>query len=179
MSPTPAVPRPVNFHDLIDAGDPVERPKPMTPPGGRAVFPRHPRHPLEPTHDVRAATRTAEHCFMPLTIGGRRPHGDDCEEPAAGRACRQGQLQLRRRGRSGRVPRAADRFGSQCIRRASTPRPSAPGRWEIFTHGGASPKNRGGIDAVAFARTVWPGARGNSCDLDGPGRDETGLSTSR
>jgi cyclase len=66
------------------------------------------------------------------------------------------------------VARAADRFGAQCIVVAIDARTVAPGRWEIFTHGG---RRATGIDAVEFARTVAGKGAGEilltSMDRDG------------
>ncbi|EPX86427.1 Imidazoleglycerol-phosphate synthase [Rubellimicrobium thermophilum DSM 16684] len=66
------------------------------------------------------------------------------------------------------VARCADRFGSQCIVVAIDAKAVAPGRWEIFTHGG---RRATGIDAVAFARTVAAKGAGEilltSMDRDG------------
>ena len=68
----------------------------------------------------------------------------------------------------GVVAEAADRFGSQCIVVAIDAKTVAPGRWEIFTHGGRRPT---GVDAVAFARTVAAKGAGEilltSMDRDG------------
>ena len=66
------------------------------------------------------------------------------------------------------VAEAADRFGSQCIVVAIDAKTVAPGRWEIFTHGG---RRATGIDAVEFARTVTAKGAGEilltSMDRDG------------
>jgi cyclase len=66
------------------------------------------------------------------------------------------------------VAEAADRFGAQCIVVAIDAKTVAPGRWEIFTHGG---RNATGIDAVDFARTMAAKGAGEilltSMDRDG------------
>ena len=66
------------------------------------------------------------------------------------------------------VAEAAARFGSQCIVCAIDAKTVAPGRWEIFTHGG---RRATGIDAVAFARTIADRGAGEilltSMDRDG------------
>ena len=66
------------------------------------------------------------------------------------------------------VAEAADRFGSQCIVVAIDAKTVAPGRWEVFTHGG---RRATGIDAVEFARTVTAKGAGEilltSMDRDG------------
>ena len=66
------------------------------------------------------------------------------------------------------VAEAADRFGSQCIVVAIDAKTVAPGKWEIFTHGG---RRETGIDAVEFARTVATKGAGEilltSMDRDG------------
>jgi imidazole glycerol-phosphate synthase subunit HisF len=150
----------VNFVDLRDAGDPVEAARAYDAAGADELCFLD----IHATHENRGTmydlvTRTAEQCFMPLTVGGgvRTPGG--CARAAARRG-RQGQLQLRRRGR----PRRGGRGGRPLRQRnasswRSTPRRS-PGRWEIFTHGG---RKATGIDAVDFAAR-WPRrARARSC----------------
>jgi cyclase len=98
--------------------------------------------------------RTAEACFMPVTVGGGVRTTDDIRALLRAGA---DKVSINTAAVSNRqfVQDAAEKFGDQCIvvaidaKRVSAP--GAPGRWEIFTHGGRKPT---GIDAVAYAREV-------------------------
>ncbi|MFO0514593.1 MAG: imidazole glycerol phosphate synthase subunit HisF, partial [Rhodobacterales bacterium] len=112
-------------------------------------------------------TRTAEQCFMPLTVGGGvRTPGDVRALLLAGadKVCFNSAAVTN----PDVVAEAADRFGAQCIVVAIDARTVAPGRWEVFTHGG---RRATGIDAVEFARTVAARGAGEilltSMDRDG------------
>ena len=138
----------VNFVDMRDAGDPVEAARAYDAAGADEICFLD----IHATHENRGTmfdlvTRTAEACFVPLTVGGGvRSHQDVRALLLAG----------------------ADRFGSQCIVCAIDAKTVAPGKWEIFTHGGRKPT---GIDAVEFARTVAAKGAGEilltSMDRDG------------
>ena len=92
--------------------------------------------------------RTAEQCFMPLTVGGGvRTHRGHPQAAACRR--RQGVDQHRAVARPEFVGEAARKFGSQCIVVAIDAKTVGPDRFEVFTHGGRRPT---GIDAVAWAR---------------------------
>jgi imidazole glycerol-phosphate synthase subunit HisF len=158
----------VNFVDLRDAGDPVEAAIAYDAAGADELCFLD----IHATHENRGTMfdlvrRTAEHCFMPLTVAGACAARRTCA-----RCCWPGPTRSASTRRRWPTPdvvaRAADRFGSQCIVVAIDAKTVAPGRWEIFTHGGRRPT---GVDAVAFARTVAEKGAGEilltSMDRDG------------
>ena len=158
----------VNFVDLVDAGDPVEQAMAYNAAGAdELVF-----LDIKATHENRGtmfdlATRTAEQCFMPLTIGGGvRTHHDVRDLLLAG--ADKVSFNSAAVANPDVVAEAAMRFGSQCIVVAIDAKTVAPGKWEIFTHGG---RRATGIDAVDFARTVVEKGAGEilltSMDRDG------------
>jgi len=158
----------VNFVDLIDAGDPVEAAQAYDAAGADELCFLD----INATHENRGtmydlATRTAEHCFMPLTIGGGVRTVDDVRALLLAGADKV-SFNSAAVADPDVVARAADRFGSQCIVVAIDAKAVAPGRWEIFTHGG---RRATGIDAVAFAETVVAKGAGEilltSMDRDG------------
>jgi len=138
----------VNFVDLVDAGDPVEAAKAYDAAGADELCFLD----INATHENRGtmydlATRTAEHCFMPLTIGGGVRTPDDVRALLLAGADKV-SFNSAAVANPDVVTESALRFGSQCIVVAIDARTVAPGRWEIFTHGGRKPT---GIDAVEFA----------------------------
>ena len=158
----------VNFVDLIDAGDPVESARAYDAAGADELCFLD----IHATHENRGtmydlATRTAEQCFMPLTIGGGVRTVDDVRTLLLAGADKV-SFNSAAVADPDVVARAADRFGSQCIVVAIDAKTVAPGRWEIFTHGGRKPT---GIDAIEFARTVTAKGAGEilltSMDKDG------------
>jgi len=161
----------VNFVDLIDAGDPVEQARLYDSGGADELCFLD----IHATHENRAtmydlATRTAEQCFMPLTIGGGvRSVGDVRNLLLAG--ADKVSFNSAAVADPDVVARAADRFGAQCIVVAIDAKAVAPGKWQVFTHGGRKPT---GIDAVAFAQTVVERGAGEilltSMDRDGTKR---------
>ena len=160
----------VNFVDLRDAGDPVEAAAAYDAAGADELCFLD----IHATHENRGTmydlvTRTAERCFIPLTVGGGvRSHRDVRDLLLAG--ADKVSFNSTAVADPDVVAEAADRFGSQCIVVAIDAKTVAPGRWEIFTHGGRRPT---GIDAVAFARTVAARGAGEilltSMDRDGTG----------
>jgi cyclase len=127
---------------------------------------------IHATHENRATmfdvvTRTAEECFIPLTVGGGVRTVDDVRA-----LLRAGADKVSFNSAAVANPDiladAAEQFGSQCIVCAIDAKTVAPGRWEIFTHGG---RRATGIDAVDFARTVTAKGAGEilltSMDRDG------------
>jgi cyclase len=127
---------------------------------------------IHATHENRATmfdvvTRTAEECFIPLTVGGGVRTVDDVRA-----LLRAGADKVSFNSAAVANPDiladAAEQFGSQCIVCAIDAKTMAPGRWEIFTHGG---RRATGIDAVDFARTVTAKGAGEilltSMDRDG------------
>jgi len=158
----------VNFVDLIDAGDPVEAAIAYNDAGADELCFLD----IHATHENRGtmyelATRTAEHCFMPLTIGGGvRTVGDVRALLLAG--ADKVSFNSAAVADPDVVRRASDQFGSQCIVVAIDAKTVGPGKWEIFTHGGRKPT---GIDAVEFAQLVASKGAGEilltSMDRDG------------
>lgn len=158
----------VNFVDLIDAGDPVQAARAYDAAGADEICFLD----IHATHENRGTmfdlvTRTAEHCFVPLTVGGGvRTHRDVRDLLLAG--ADKVSFNSAAVADPDVVADAADRFGSQCIVVAIDAKSVADGRWEIFSHGGRRPT---GIDAVDFARTVEARGAGEilltSMDRDG------------
>jgi imidazole glycerol-phosphate synthase subunit HisF len=158
----------VNFVDLIDAGDPVEAAKAYDAAGADELCFLD----IMATEDNRATmfdlvTRTAEQCFMPLTVGGGVRTPEDVRKLLLAGADKV-SFNSAAVADPDVVARAADRFGSQCIVVAIDAKTVSPARWEIFTHGG---RRATGIDAVGFARTVAAKGAGEilltSMDRDG------------
>jgi cyclase len=106
----------------------------------------------ETIYDV--VTRTAEACFMPLTVGGGVRTVDDIRKLLT---CGADKVSINTAAvnRRGFVKEAAEKFGDQCIVVAidakKVSRPGEKDRWEIFTHGGRNPT---GLDAIDYAREV-------------------------
>ena len=152
----------VNFVDLRDAGDPVEQARPMTRAGADELMflditASHER----PRHALDVVARTAEVCFMPLTVGGGVRDGRGHARAAAGRG-RQGLDQHRRRREPGLIVRDAPTpSAASASWWPSTPRRVAAGDWEVFTYGGrnAHRPRRGRMGAADGAST----ARARSC----------------
>jgi cyclase len=158
----------VNFTDLIDAGDPVEAAKAYDAAGADELCFLD----IMATEDNRATmydlvTRTAEQCFMPLTVGGGVRTPEDVRKLLLAGADKV-SFNSAAVADPDVVARAADRFGSQCIVVAIDAKTVAPGKWEIFTHGG---RRATGVDAVDFARLVASKGAGEilltSMDRDG------------
>lgn len=158
----------INFVDLIDAGDPVEAAIAYDAAGADELCFLD----IKATHENRGtmfdlARRTAEHCFMPLTVGGGVRTPEDVRALLLAGADKV-SFNSAAVADPDVVSRSADRFGSQCIVVAIDAKAVAPGRWEIFTHGG---RRATGIDAIAFARTVTAKGAGEilltSMDRDG------------
>jgi imidazole glycerol-phosphate synthase subunit HisF len=158
----------VNFTGLVDAGDPVAAARAYDAAGADELCFLD----IMATEENRGTmfdlvTRTAEACFMPLTVGGGvRTHLDVRALLLAG--ADKVSFNSAAVADPDVVAAAADRFGSQCIVVAIDAKTVAPGRWEIFTHGG---RRATGIDAVAFAQTVVAKGAGEilltSMDRDG------------
>ncbi|WGH77947.1 imidazole glycerol phosphate synthase subunit HisF [Jannaschia ovalis] len=158
----------VNFVDLRDAGDPVDAARAYDAAGADELCFLD----IHATHENRGtmydlATRTAEACFMPLTIGGGVRTVEDVRNLLLAGADKV-SFNSAAVADPDVLSRAADRFGSQCIVCAIDAKTVAGGRWEIFTHGGRKPA---GIDAVEFAALVAEKGAGEilltSMDRDG------------
>lgn len=158
----------VNFVNLIDAGDPVEQAKAYEAQGAdELVF-------LDITassderaimHDV--VERTASECFMPLTVGGGIRTVEDIRSMLNAGADKV-SLNTAALKDPSLVADAAAKFGNQCIVVAIDAKQTAPGKWEVYTHGGRNPT---GIDAVEWAKRVTELGAGEilltSMDADG------------
>jgi cyclase len=160
----------VNFVALRDAGDPVEQAAVYDAAGADELTFLD----ITASHENRdtildVVARTAARVFLPLTVGGgirtvadmRRlllAGADKCSINSAAVA------------RPELVGEAAAKFGSQCVVVAVDARQTAPGRWEVVTHGGRRPTGR---DAVAWCREVAERGAGEilltSMDRDGTG----------
>jgi cyclase len=158
----------VNFTNLVDAGDPVAAATAYDAAGADELCFLD----IHATHENRGTmfdlvTRTAEACFMPLTVGGGvRSHLDVRALLLAG--ADKVSFNSAAVANPDVVAEAADRFGSQCIVVAIDAKTVASNKWEIFTHGG---RNATGIDAVEFAVRVAERGAGEilltSMDRDG------------
>jgi cyclase len=145
----------VNFVNLRDAGDPVEAAKAYDAAGADELCFLD----ITASHEERAilldvVTRTAEACFMPLTVGGGVRTVEDVRTLLASGADKV-SINTAAVQRRAFVKEAAEKFGDQCIVVAiDAKKVSNPGekdRWEIFTHGG---RNSSSLDAVAYAKEV-------------------------
>jgi len=145
----------VNFVDLRDAGDPVEAATAYDAAGADELCFLD----ITASHEQRGTIldvvrRTAERCFMPLTVGGGVRTLDDIRKLLEAGADKVSINTAAVKNRDF-VREAADKFGRQCIVVAVDAKkvsaPGEPDRWEIFTHGGRKPT---GIDAVEYAREV-------------------------
>ena len=160
----------VNFVDLVDAGDPVEQARIYDGQGADELCFLD----ITASHENRdtlfgVVNRTAEQCFMPLTVGGGVRTVDDIRKLLIAGADKV-SINTAAVHRPDFVAEAARKFGSQCIVVAIDAKAAGPGRFEIFTHGG----RRGtGIDAVAWARRMTENGAGEilltSMDRDGTG----------
>jgi cyclase len=145
----------VNFVNLRDAGDPVEAAIAYDAAGADELTFLD----ITASHEDRAiildvVQRTAEACFMPLTVGGGVRTVDDIRALLRAGADKV-SINTAAVARRAFVKEAAEKFGDQCIVVAiDAKKVSGPGelyRWEIFTHGGRKPT---GLEAIAYAREV-------------------------
>ncbi len=154
----------VNFVDLIDAGDPVEAAIAYDAAGADELCFLD----ITASHEDRetifdVVSRTAEHCFMPVTVGGGVRTIEDIRKLLLSGADKV-SINTAAVKDPDFVARAADKFGDQCIvvsvdaKRRATQASGGDNRsdWEIYTHGG---RTASGLDAVEFAsRMVELGA---------------------
>ncbi|UPK35790.1 imidazole glycerol phosphate synthase subunit HisF [Bradyrhizobium sp. 186] len=145
----------VNFVDLRDAGDPVEAAIAYDAAGADELCFLD----ITATHENRGimldvVRRTAEACFMPVTVGGGVRKVDDIRTLLRSGA---DKVSINSAAVSRRefVKEAAEKFGGQCVVVAidakRVKRAGGSERWEIFTHGG---RNSTGIDAIEYAQEV-------------------------
>jgi imidazole glycerol-phosphate synthase subunit HisF len=162
----------VNFVDLIDAGDPVEAAKAYDTAGADELCFLD----ITASSDGRdtifdVVARTAEQCFMPVTVGGGVRAIADIRKLLL---CGADKVSINSAAVKNPdfVAEAADKFGNQCIVVSIDAKKVSAGgetdRWEIFTHGGRQPT---GIDAVQFAEAMVERGAGEllitSMDRDG------------
>ncbi len=145
----------VNFVNLRDAGDPVAAAIAYDEAGADELTFLD----ITASHENRGiildvVRRTAEACFMPLTVGGGIRTVDDIRALLTSGADKV-SINTAAVARREFVKEAAEKFGDQCIVVAidakQVSKPGEPKRWEIFTHGGRNPTD---IDAVVYAREV-------------------------
>jgi cyclase len=158
----------VNFVDLVDAGDPVEAACAYDAAGADELCFLD----ISASHENRdtlidVVRRTAEQCFMPLTVGGGVRRGGDVRNLLLAGADKV-SFNTAAVNDPEIISQAAEKFGSQCIVVAIDAKQTQAGKWEIFTHGGRQPT---GIDAVAFAEEMAARGAGEilltSMDRDG------------
>ncbi len=160
----------VNFVNLRDAGDPVEQAQVYDAAGADELCFLD----ITASHERRdilfdAVARTAEACFMPLTVGGGVRTLDDIRKLLLAGADKVA-INTAAVDSPEFVAAAARKFGSQCIVVAidAKARPGDAGGWEVFTHGG---RTATGLDAVEWARKIAADGAGEilltSMDRDG------------
>ncbi len=158
----------VNFVDLIDAGDPVEQARLYDAAGADELCFLD----ITASHENRdtifdVVGRTAEQCFMPLTVGGGVRTTEDVRKLLLAGADKV-SINTAAVHNPEFVREAATKFGSQCIVVAIDAKSVGPDKFEIFTHGGRRPT---GIDAVEWARRMTELGAGEilltSMDRDG------------
>ena len=158
----------VNFVNLVDAGDPVEAARAYDAAGADELCFLD----ITASHENRATLydvvrRTAEQCFMPLTVGGGVREVEDIRRLLLAGADKT-SINTAAVSRPELVREAAEKFGSQCVVVAIDAKQAAPARWEVFTHGG---RRATGIDAIDWAKRMTELGAGEilltSMDRDG------------
>ncbi|QFT64072.1 cyclase [Roseivivax halotolerans] len=158
----------VNFVDLRDAGDPVDAARAYDAAGADEICFLD----ITASHEDRdtmldVVTRTAEQCFIPLTVGGGVRSVEDVRKLLLAGADKV-SFNSAAVADPDVVSRASDQFGSQCIVVAIDAKSVGENKWEIFTHGG---RRETGIDAIDFALTMQAKGAGEilltSMDKDG------------
>jgi len=158
----------VNFVDLRDAGDPVEQARVYDAAGADELCfldIAASAEERDTLYDV--VRRTAEQCFMPLTVGGGVRKVEDIRKLLLAGADKV-SINTAAVARPEFVREAAEKFGSQCIVVAVDAKATGPGKWGIFTHGG---RRETGLDAIEWARRMADYGAGEilltSMDRDG------------
>ena len=158
----------VNFVDLVDAGDPVEQAKIYDAAGADELCFLD----ITASHEGRdtiydVVRRTAEQCFMPLTVGGGVRKLEDIRKLLLAGADKVA-INTTAVKNPVFVREASRKFGSQCIVVAVDAKSVGGGKFEIFTHGGRKPT---GIDAVKWSKRMADYGAGEilltSMDRDG------------
>jgi imidazole glycerol-phosphate synthase subunit HisF len=158
----------VNFLDLVDAGDPVEQARLYDREGADELCFLD----ITASHEERdtlsdVVGRTADQCFMPLTVGGGVRTVEDIRRLLLAGADKV-SINTAAVQRPDFVREGAEKFGCQCIVVAIDAKRTGPERWEVFTHGG---RRETGLEAVAWARRMTALGAGEilltSMDRDG------------
>ena len=158
----------VNFVNLVDAGDPVEQARLYDEQGADELCFLD----ITASHENRdtiyeVVRRTAEQCFMPLTVGGGVRTVEDVRKLLLAGADKVG-INTAAVENPDFVREAATKFGSQCIVVAIDAKRNGAGGFEVFTHGGRRPT---GLDAVEWAKRMADYGAGEilltSMDRDG------------
>ena len=158
----------VNFVNLVDAGDPVEHARVYDVEGADELCFLD----ITASSEDRATLfdvvrRTAERCFMPLTVGGGVREVEDIRKLLLAGADK-ASINTAAVARPDFVREAAEKFGSQCVVVAIDAKQTGPGRWEVFTHGG---RKATGINAMVWAQRMAESGAGEilltSMDRDG------------
>jgi cyclase len=141
----------VNFVNLRDAGDPVEQAAVYDAAGADELTFLD----ITASSDARdtlydVVARTAERCFMPLTVGGGVRVVEDVRKLLLAGADKT-SINTAAVSRPDFVREAAEKFGSQCVVVAIDARQVSPGKWEVFTHGG---RTATGLDAIDWAQRM-------------------------
>ncbi len=158
----------VNFVDLIDAGDPVECAIAYNlQQADELVFLDITASSDNRNTMVDVVRRTAEKCFIPLTVGGGIRSVENMREMLLAGADKVG-INTSAVTNPGLVDAGSKAFGSQCIVVAIDAKREPSGKWQVYTHGGRTPA---GLDAVEWAKEVWRRGAGEilltSMDSDG------------
>ena len=138
----------VNFNDLVDAGDPVAQARFYDREGADELCFLDITASAENRDTLyEVVRRTAEECFMPLTVGGGVRSIEDIRRLLLAGADKV-SINTAAVARPEFVREAAEKFGSQCIVAAIDAKSAAPGRWEVYTHGG---RRATGIETISWA----------------------------
>ncbi len=141
----------VQFVDLIDAGDPAEQARIYDEQGADELcFLDITASSDDRDTIIDVVRRTAEVCFMPLTVGGGVRTVEDVRALLLAGADKV-SINTAAVKRPEFVAEAARRFGTQCITVAVDAKQTGPGRFEVFTHGG---RNETGLDAIDWAKRM-------------------------
>jgi cyclase len=158
----------VNFVGLADAGDPVEQARLYDAEGADELCFLD----ISASHEGRGTMldvvrQVAEACFMPLTVGGGVREVEDFRRLLLAGADKVA-INTAAITSPDLVKQAAERFGAQCVVVALDAKETAPGRYELFTHGGRNPT---GLNAVDYAKKMQSLGAGEilltSMDRDG------------
>ena len=158
----------INFVDLIDAGDPVEQASVYNQNGADEICFLD----ITASSDKRdillnTVQKTAECCFVPLTVGGGVRSVQDIRKLLLAGADKVSMNTAVIKNPE-LIKESANKFGSQCIVVAIDAKKTAPNKWTVFTHGGREPTS---LDAVEFAKLAEKNGAGEilltSMDRDG------------